>query len=243
MHGIVSLLDKDHYQLVEELWAELEREFSVHGIYVTPYPHFSYHVAQVYDVEKIEPVLKRITSNITTFNIRTSGLGVFTGTSPVLYIPVVRSLELTQLHQELWQEISPVSSGIQEYYHPNQWAPHITIGFGDISKENLSQIIPFLAERDFNWEITVNNLGLIYDTGIKQELKSRFDITNEPVPGESSMRRVHRRPVTRETLEQLRQFRERLMKENNGKLFEDSTEIIRQQREERTRQLLGEDEE
>lgn len=23
MHGIVSLLDNDHYQLVEELWAEL----------------------------------------------------------------------------------------------------------------------------------------------------------------------------------------------------------------------------
>src|SRR2546426_2016442 len=243
MHGIVSLLDKDHYQLIEELWAELEREFSVHGVYVTPYPHFSYQVAQVYDVEKLEPVLQRITSNITTFKVRTSGLGIFTGASPVLYIPVARSLELTQLHQELWQEISPVSSGIQEYYHPDQWVPHITIGFGDVSKETLSQIIPFLAERDLTWEITINNIALIYDTRIKQELKSRFDITNEPVPGESSMRRVHRRPMTRETLEQMRQFRERLMKENNGRLFEDSTEIIRQQREERTRQLLGEDEE
>ena len=49
MHGIISLLDNDHYQLVEEVWAELEREFSVHGVYVTPYPHFSYHVAQGYD--------------------------------------------------------------------------------------------------------------------------------------------------------------------------------------------------
>ena len=111
MHGIVSLLDNDYYQLVEELWAELEREFSVQGVYVTPYPHFSYHVAQVYDVDKIEPVLQRITSNITTFKVRTSGLGVFTGTSPVLYIPVVRSLELTQLHQELWKQISTASSG------------------------------------------------------------------------------------------------------------------------------------
>jgi hypothetical protein len=40
MHGIVSLLDNDHNQLIEELWAELEQEFSVHGVYVTPYPHF-----------------------------------------------------------------------------------------------------------------------------------------------------------------------------------------------------------
>jgi 2'-5' RNA ligase len=216
---------------------------SVHGVYVTPYPHFSYQVAQVYDVDKIEPVLQRITSNITTFKVRTSGLGIFTGFSPVLYIPVVRSLELTQLHEELWKEISPASSGVVEYYHPDQWMPHITIGFGDISKDNLSQIIPFLAERDFNWEINVNNLALIYDTGTKQELKSRFDITNEPIPGESSMEGLHWHPITSEILEQLDQVRERIRQESNGYVFEDSTEIIRQQREERTRQLTGEYEE
>jgi 2'-5' RNA ligase superfamily len=243
MHGIVSLLDSRHNQLVEEIWAELEREFSVQGVYITPYPHFSYHVAQAYDIDKIEPVLQRITSNITKFKVRTSGLGIFTGASPVLYIPVVRRLELTQLHQELWQEISPVSSGVQEYYHPDQWVPHITIGFGDISKDNLSQIIPFLAERNFIWEITVNNIVLIYDAGIEQELKSRFDITNEPVPGKSSMEGLHRRPLTPELLEQVYRVREQIMQESKGKIFEDSTEIIRQQREERTRQLMGEDEE
>ncbi len=243
MHGIVSLLDSKQNQLVEEIWAELEREFSVQGVYITPYPHFSYHVAQAYDIDKIAPVLQRITSNITTFNVKTSGLGVFTGTSPVLYIPVVRSLELTQLHEELWQEISPVSSGVQEYYNPDQWMPHITIGFGDISKDKLSQMISLLAERDFNWEITVNNIALIYDTGTKQEMKSRFDITNEPVPGQSSMERVHWHPVTPELLEQVYRVRERIRQESNGYVFEDSTEIIRQQREERTRQLMGEDEE
>src|SRR6266581_4237430 len=121
MHGIVSLLDNDHNQLIKELWADLEREFSVDGVYVTPYPHFSYHVAQAYDVDKIEIVLQRITSNITTFKVRTSGLGVFTVASPVLYIPVVRSQELTQLHEELWQETSTASSGVVEYYHPDQW--------------------------------------------------------------------------------------------------------------------------
>ena len=177
MHGMVSLLDSKHNRLVEELWAELKRDFSVQGVYITPYPHFSYHVAEDYDLDKIEPILDRITSNITTFKVRTSGLGIFTGTSPVLYIPVARSLELTQLHQELWEQISTASTGGQKYYNPDQWMPHITIGFGDISKNNLSQIIPSLAEHDFNWEITVNNIALIYDTGTKQEMKLHFDIT------------------------------------------------------------------
>jgi 2'-5' RNA ligase superfamily len=243
MHGIVTLLDNDHYRLIEDLWAELERRYSVRGVYITPYPHFSYHVAQDYDVYKIEPVLQRITSNITTFKVRTSGLGVFTGNSPVLYIPVARSLELTQLHEELWQEVATASSGVQQYYHPGQWMPHITIGFGDISKDNLSQIIPFLAERNFSWEITVDNIALIYDTGIKQKLKSRFDITGELRPGESSMKGLHWHPITSEVLEQLDRVRERIVQESNGFIFEDSSESIRQQREERTRQLLREGEE
>jgi len=240
MNGIVSLLDNEHYQLIEDLWAELEREFSVRGVYITPYPHFSYHVAQHYDVEKLEPILKRITSNITTFQVRTSGLGIFTGTSPVLYIQVVRSLELTQLHEELWRELSTVGSGIQQYYHPDQWMPHITIGFGDINKDKLSQIMPVLATRDFTREITIDNIALIYDTGTKQELKSRFAISNQPIPGESSMSMLDWHPVTREDIERIRKVREAIMQNRQGKPFEDSTEIIRQMREERTRQLMGE---
>src|SRR6266480_4538429 len=243
MHGIVSLLDSDHNQQVEELWVELERRFSVRGVYITPYPHFSYHVAQDYDVDKLEPILQHITSNITTFKVRTSGLGVFTGNSPVLYIPVARNLELTQLHQELWEKLSTTSAGIVNYYHPEQWMPHINIGFGDISKDILSQIVPFLAERDFSWEITVNNIALIYDTGTKQELKSRFEITKEPIPGESSMEELHWHPITAEILEQLDRVRERIRQESNGYIFEDSAESIRQMREERTRQLAGEDKE
>jgi 2'-5' RNA ligase len=243
MDGIVSLLDNDHYQLVEELWAELKREFSVDGVSITPFPHFSYQIAQKYNVDKTKLVLERIAANIMTFKVRTSGLGIFIGASTVLYIPVVRSLELTQLHQELWEQISSSSFGAAEHYHPDQWMPHITIGFGDISKENLSQIIPFLAERDFNWEITVNNLAFMHDTGTEQEMKYRFDIIGEPVPGESSMNGLRRRPLTPELLKHVYRVREQIMQDTNGRLFEDSTEIIRQQREKRTKHLMGEHEE
>ena len=174
MHGIVSLLDDKHYQLVEDLWAELEREFGVRGVYITPYPHFSYQIAQGYNVEQLEPILRRFTSSQAAFQVKTSGLGIFNGPHPVLYIPVVRSSELTAFHQALWPEISTAGSSISDYYHPTNWMPHITIGFGDINKDNLSRIVRSLAERDFNWEVTVDNVALIYDMGTKQELRSRF---------------------------------------------------------------------
>lgn len=112
MHGVVSLLDSTYYRVVEDLWAELERAFAVDGVYVTPYPHFSYQVAPQYDIEGLEAILRHFAFNSAAFQVRTTGLGIFTGVSPVLYISVVRSPELTRFHKRLWQKISQVGSGM-----------------------------------------------------------------------------------------------------------------------------------
>ncbi|MGH2480547.1 MAG: hypothetical protein ACRDHW_12905 [Ktedonobacteraceae bacterium] len=48
-------------------------------------------------------------------------------------------------------------------------------------------------------------------------------------------------PPTREDIERLREVREQLYCENNYQFFENSVEEIRQMREERMRQLMGED--
>lgn len=167
MHSVVSLLDQKHYQLLEDLWAELAREFAVRGIYVQPRPHFSYQVATRYDVKSLEPALQRFAADKRPFKVRTGGLGIFPGPHPVLYIPVVRSSELTQFHEALWQELCNTGQGILDYYHPDRWMPHITIGIGDINKENLSQIVRFLAERDFYWEITIDNIALVHHPNIR----------------------------------------------------------------------------
>lgn len=176
MNGVVSLLNEPYYGQVEALWQELEARFGVRGVYVTPYPHFSYQIARHYDVEKLEAVLERFAAGKKAFRVRAGGLGIFTGASPVLYIPVVRGPALSRFQQELWEQISPTGSGISEYYGPDQWMPHITIGFGDLNADTLSQIVRLLAERVYNWEITVDNLALIYDTGTRQVLKSRFEL-------------------------------------------------------------------
>ena len=77
MHGIVSLLDKTHYFLIEEIWQELQSEFGVQGVHVTPYPHFSYQVAKQYDFKALETLLQDFTSHEVSFQVRTAGLGIF----------------------------------------------------------------------------------------------------------------------------------------------------------------------
>lgn len=176
MHGIVSLLDGLHSQYVEELWSELKREFGVEGVYVTPFPHFSYQVANNYDVESLTTTLSTFATKHAPFQVRTNGLGVFNGQAPVLYIPVVRDPTLTNFHKALWQALTNTGDGLQAYYQPEHWMPHITIGIRDLNSDSLALIMRYLNGRDFNWHIHVDNLALIYDTGERQEAKHRFKL-------------------------------------------------------------------
>ncbi len=161
MQAIISLLDEHHYQVTEALWRELEAQFGLRGVYSTPYPHFSYHVARSYDRAALQATLQRVTCKMQPFQVVTAGLGIFTGTSPVLFIQIVRTPALTEFHQALWREVSGCVSGAVGYYSPENWLPHITIGFGDIQKDLLVEAVRLLGERDFNWTITVDNLALV----------------------------------------------------------------------------------
>jgi len=175
MNGVVSLLDAAHTEKTEKLWRELERSFGVRGVYVTPYPHFSYQVARSYDVAKLDRALRSFAMERRSFTVRCAGLGVFTGPNPTLYIPVVRTERLGQLHASLCRKIEGLGEGVLDYYGAESWLPHVTIGFGDLTHSNLPEIVRSLSGGEFAWEVEIDNLAFIHDTGSRQELLARFD--------------------------------------------------------------------
>lgn len=67
------------------------------------------------------------------------------------------------------------------------------------------------------------------------------NILEQAVPNEASITKRQRQPISQKALEGLLQFREKLMRETNEHVFEDSTEILRREREKRTHYLMGED--
>lgn len=166
MQAIVSLLDDQHYQLTEALWRELEGRFGLRGVYTTPYPHFSYHVARGYDPPALMAALQQLARTTRPFQIATSGLGVFTGPSPVLYIPIVRTPALTGFHQALCRGVAGCASGVARYYDPEHWLPHITIGLGDLHAALLAEVVHLLGDRDFSWTITINNLACVEEDAV-----------------------------------------------------------------------------
>lgn len=166
MHGVGSLLDDDHYKMVEDIWTGLEETLGVRGVYVTPFPHFSYHVADHYDLEHLDRLLREFADKTPPFEALTAGLGIFTeGINPVIYVTVARSPQLSSINAHLWSVLQAASTGIVGYYHPDVWVPHITLGMGDITRDNLAEAIRVLSTWDFTWQIKINNIVLLYNEG------------------------------------------------------------------------------
>ncbi|MHB8575739.1 MAG: 2'-5' RNA ligase family protein [Dehalococcoidia bacterium] len=176
MAGVVSLLDMRRSATVERLWAELAREFGVRGVYETPFPHFSYHVADSYDAFRLRPILTRVCQAYQPFHVRTGGLGVFTGSRPVLYVPVVRDPALVRMHADLWAALESEGIGVQEHYAPENWIPHITIGFGDLDADVIGHIVSHLSTRDFAWGCEIDNVTLIDNSADDEAPHLRFTL-------------------------------------------------------------------
>jgi hypothetical protein len=62
-------------------------------------------------------------------------------------------------------------------------------------------------------------------------------ILERSVPNELSLVEQERHPVPSDILEEVNRIRERVIRESKGHIFEDSAEVLRQQREERTQYL------
>ena len=180
MHAIISLLDEKYSHTVKELWSELEKQHKVQALStLVPFPHFSYQVAQQYNEEQLLTQLEAIAHHTSLFCIKTTGLGLFTGSHPVLSIPLVRTMELSLLHQTIWQEISPLGKEVTSYYDQERWLPHITLAEHDLEKQNVAPIVSLLSERDFSWNIIIDNLAVIWDTGTVQEVRYRFNLRHK----------------------------------------------------------------
>jgi len=180
MYAIVSLLEPVIYRRVEALWKRLETVCGLKGIQITPYPHFSWLVADDFDSKPLKQALEKINSISQPFQVRCAGLGIFTGPDPVIYIQVVKNPEMKQLHQLLWENIHRHAINLSPYYTPDVWVPHITLGHTDITPKKLACAVVELGFEPFTWEMKVDNLAVVCQVGNEVgRLEDRFDFSNK----------------------------------------------------------------
>ncbi|HEX9028687.1 MAG TPA: 2'-5' RNA ligase family protein [Anaerolineales bacterium] len=163
MHGIISLLPPPYSEQVRAIWKELEDECGLRGVKVTPIPHFSWQIAQEYDLERLQQILSEFAATAHPIQIYTGGLGLFTGPRPIIFIPIIKTTSLIDFHARLWERTQAASQSASPFYSPPAWVPHITLAYEDVDRANISAVMGRLVFRSFSWEMTIDNLTLIYE--------------------------------------------------------------------------------
>ena len=161
MYAIISELDQDTAVLVMRLWRKLNDACGLEGIFNYPNPHFTWMGAESVEVEPIHDLFKVIAEQTYAFPVRITGLDVFEGSSPVLYLSLFKSFSLLNLHKNLWKQIQPYLQEPNLYYSPEQWMPHITLAFRDLTKDNLACAVKSIENEPIRQVSWVNNLTLV----------------------------------------------------------------------------------
>lgn len=162
MQAIATLLNRNADEKTNKMWQDLEKTCGLSGIKIPQDPHFSWFVAEKFDEPELKKRFPELARQLTEFEISTNGIGLFTGEKPILYIPIVKTRRLLELHEEIWSKLSPLGAKLSAFYQPDQWIPHITMTSDDASLANITCIVEAISPLTLTMTIPVNNLALIY---------------------------------------------------------------------------------
>ena len=88
MQAALTLLPEPYYSKVSHLWDLLDRQFGLHYVNVTPFPHFTWQLGESYQEAELLPLLQRFMLCQKPFEVTTQGLAHFPGEAPVLFIEI-----------------------------------------------------------------------------------------------------------------------------------------------------------
>lgn len=160
MQALVTLLPEPFFQAIEDIWVELETCFDCQLTYVRPKPHFTWQLAETYDNAYAE-ALERLCSGQRAIEVQTDVVTRFSEFDPVVFLRIVPSPELLDLHRKLWEGLHSFWEKPSLLYQPGDWVPHITLSMNEDGWCNPEAVRQFLFSRDLRWTFTVDRLTML----------------------------------------------------------------------------------
>ncbi len=120
----------------------------------------------------LESKLKEFASGRETILITLRNFAAF---SPhVIYIDVVKSPQLMTLQAELMVYVESNLGIIDKAGKSREFAPHMTVAFKDLTKQNFKAAWSEFEKREVHFEFTADNLTLLQHDGTKWNIKREF---------------------------------------------------------------------
>lgn len=103
-------------------------------------PHFTFAIYEDLDINQLELAAEEATNNLSVLPITFSKISVFDAEKLVLWLEADGASKLFEIHKKIHQIIEP--SKCHEYYKPDMWQPHCTIGM-NFNLENRDKVLDF----------------------------------------------------------------------------------------------------
>ncbi|WP_414562816.1 MULTISPECIES: 2'-5' RNA ligase family protein [unclassified Anabaena] len=137
--------------------------------HITLQPPFEWADA---NVPQLEAAIREFASRQQSRSITLSGYAAFP--PRVIYINVVRSQTLLTLQADLMTYVESNLGIIDKVAQSRPFAPHMTVAFRDLTKQNFRAAWPEFAQRQLDFEFTAENLTLLRHDGKRWQIKSEF---------------------------------------------------------------------
>ncbi len=161
MYAIISELDPESAVTVKALWEELRDACGLEAIYSLPTPHLTWFAANGLDVTAVKGILADLIVGRSGLITYVFGLGIFSGERPVFYLPMVKSQEMIDLHNLIWEKALPYARQPNIYYSPPYWLPHITLALNDVTRENLACALESVGFEPVEMRVSAENLIVV----------------------------------------------------------------------------------
>jgi len=123
-------------------------------------PHLSLVVLDQAETESLCTLVQEFAASAVGLSSEFAGVGTFPGEEGVVFLaPVVRR-ELLILHRDFHRRLEPLGMKSHEYYRPERWVPHCTVGMG-LSGDSLAAAMGICRGSAAFGPFTIAQVGLI----------------------------------------------------------------------------------
>jgi 2'-5' RNA ligase len=165
---------------IEQHITEIQQYFAEHynsrGALNSP-PHITlqppFH-SLAEDVPKLEESLNQFSVNRRPIPVTLSGFAAFA--PRVIYVDVVKSPELLEIHSYLMSYMEANLGIVDRVSQSRPFVPHMTVAFRDLTKENFQAAWLEFAGRELHLEFTASALTLLLHDGSRWNMSHQFPL-------------------------------------------------------------------
>ncbi len=170
MRSILSLIENSENSEIYRIMDAIRPSLTEKNPLIWKFPHITWHSAEEYQLPILENYLKDLSKTWERTKIRVTGIGMFTGKTQVLYLPVIKTPSLVQMQKQVFKFSKPISKKASRFFHPEIWIPHITIISSPNEQSSIPDVVHTLSEMKVDFEVEINSLALGQYTGDEADI-------------------------------------------------------------------------